>query len=423
MGWDVKATADGAVDAIGKLPSMADVSTRIPTLEQLAPYSNVFLVVGVVAVAIAVLFMTKFGERLRSVLNEIFFTNWQLAVLGSAALLLSMAGGWTTWDGMRNFTGESVLSAMFTFGIHGVMLIVAWLIGESFATGMNQVRGRYGRSVSAPMVALTLIGGALLATAAVIAVIRSRLSDDQVLMGLSGVGALLLAIALLVMFSKSDVIQPYAQGARIIAKNAMLWVMFLACMTTSVFFSFDSRFNVIFPKDQRERAAEIRTKKQVSAVVADIGDTISAARISEAGHLFESDGWKAYETELAKLSKASEGAEAEIEAHFTRQMEAFPLLDRRAAGAHRHRYLEPGRPLRQEGRADRRALAPQDRAPDARCRAGNQEDRARQPRQGDRCQARRGHGRGQGRRRHAEGGQGPGLPRAHGGNGQAQGVL
>src|SRR5207344_2555138 len=33
-------------------------------------------------------------------------------------------------------------------------------------------------------------------------------------------------------------------------------------------------------------------------------------------------GWNAYEQQLAALSKASEGAEAEIEAHFTRQMEA-----------------------------------------------------------------------------------------------------
>jgi hypothetical protein len=137
-----------------------------------------------------------------------------------------------------------------------------------------------------------------------------------------GVGAALLAIALLVMFSKSDVVQPYAQGIRIVAKNAMLWVMFLACMGTSVFFSFDSRFNVIFPKDQRERAAEIRTKNQVAGVVSDIGDTISSHRITEAEQLFQSQGWGAYEAQLAALSKASEGAEAEIEAHFTRQMEA-----------------------------------------------------------------------------------------------------
>ena len=61
-------------------------------------------------------------------------------------------------------------------------------------------------------------------------------------------------------------------GMRIVAKNGMLWVMFLACMATSVFFSFDSRFNVIFPKDQRERAAEIRTKNQVAGVVATRGN-------------------------------------------------------------------------------------------------------------------------------------------------------
>ena len=57
-------------------------------------------------------------------------------------IVLSLASGWTTWDGMKNFTGEPILSAMVTFGIQGVMLIVAWLIGESFATGMNQQMAR-----------------------------------------------------------------------------------------------------------------------------------------------------------------------------------------------------------------------------------------------------------------------------------------
>src|SRR5665647_120511 len=68
----------------------------------------------------------KVGPRLWRVVEEIFFTNWQLAMLGTAAIVLSLAGGWTTWDGMTNFTGEPVLSLMFTFGIHGVMLIIAW---------------------------------------------------------------------------------------------------------------------------------------------------------------------------------------------------------------------------------------------------------------------------------------------------------
>ena len=39
-----------------------------------------------------------------------FSENWQLALLGSTAIALSLASGWTTWDGMRNFTGEPILS-------------------------------------------------------------------------------------------------------------------------------------------------------------------------------------------------------------------------------------------------------------------------------------------------------------------------
>jgi hypothetical protein len=314
MGWDVKATADSLAQG---LPSLST-----PSLQQITPETAASWIVAAIAVMGIATILTRLLPRLWRSIEDVMMTNWRLALLGSAALLLSAAGGWTTWDGMRNFTGESVLSAMFTFGIHGVMLIVAWLIGESFATGMNQMRGSYGKKINPPMVALTVLGGGLLITAGAIYTIRLGLSNDQTLYSIMGVGAALLIVALVIMFSKSDVVQPYAQGIRIMTKNAMLWVMFFACMATSVFFSFDSRFNVIFPTDQRERAAEIRTKKQVAGVVADIGDKISTQRIAEAERLFESAGWGAYEAQLSKLSKASEGADAEIEAHFTQQMEA-----------------------------------------------------------------------------------------------------
>jgi hypothetical protein len=312
MGWDVKAAADGVVQALPSLPNGQDFSL---------PQAANWVIMGLLVLGIASA-LVRLLPKLWGAIEQTLFTNWRLALIGGSALILSLAGGWTTWDGMRNFTGESVLSAMFTFGIHGVMLIVAWLIGESFATGMNQVRGRHGRTVNGPLIALSLIGGGLLLAALTVGVVHFGVSNDQLLYGLAAAGAVLLAVSALVMFSKSDVVQPYAQGLRIIAKNAMLWVMFLACMSTSVFFSFDSRFNVIFPKDQRERAAEIRTKNQVAGVVADIGDTISSRRITEAEKLFQSDGWHSYEQQLANLSKASEGAEAEIEAHFTKQMEA-----------------------------------------------------------------------------------------------------
>ncbi len=68
-------------------------------------------------------------------------TNWQLFLLGLTGLVLSLASGYTTWDGMTNFTGDAILSLMITFGIQGIMLIAAWLIGESFAVGMAGGRG------------------------------------------------------------------------------------------------------------------------------------------------------------------------------------------------------------------------------------------------------------------------------------------
>ena len=34
------------------------------------------------------------------------FGNWQLAVLGTTAILLSLVSGYTTWDGLRNLTQQ-----------------------------------------------------------------------------------------------------------------------------------------------------------------------------------------------------------------------------------------------------------------------------------------------------------------------------
>ena len=314
MGWDVKATADGIVQSLPEMPTLSAESVSLPQAAN-------WIIMGLLVLAIASA-LTRLLPRIWAATEQVLFSNWRLALIGSAALILSLAGGWVTWDGMRNFTGESVLSAMFTFGIHAVMLITAWLIGESFATGMNQMRGASARKVNAPMIALSLIGFALLVAALVAGIVLYGLSNDQLFYGLAAAGLVVLAVAGILIFSKSDVVQPYTQGVRIVAKNSMLWVMFLVCMSTSVFFSFDSRFNVIFPKDQRERAAEIRTTNQVAGVVADIGETISSRRIAEAETLFQSQGWAAYEGQLASLSRASEGAEREIETHFTRQMEA-----------------------------------------------------------------------------------------------------
>jgi hypothetical protein len=142
MGFDVKAAADqmiAAVDAIPK-PSGEQLAANASNAAQqvssaIAANPSSFVSYTIAAIAVMTLFglFWKVRVRLGKALEETMFSNWRLALLGSTGVILTMASGYTTWDGMRNFTGEGVLSAMVTFGIQGVMLIVAWLIGESFA--------------------------------------------------------------------------------------------------------------------------------------------------------------------------------------------------------------------------------------------------------------------------------------------------
>src|SRR4029079_16047373 len=119
-----------------------------------------------------------------------------------------------------------------------------------------------------------------------------------------------------------DISTPYVQSLRLIVKNAVLWVMFLAAMAASVFFSFDSHFNAIFAAEQRKRAAEIRTTNQIGGVVADIGAVTQKRQIEEAERLFDTEGWKAYDKQLASLSQAAQGAQGEIEKYYVQLMEA-----------------------------------------------------------------------------------------------------
>jgi len=279
--------------------------------------------------------VSKLGKRVWNAVEETMFSNWRLALLAATGLVLSVASGWTTWDGMRNFTQEPLLSLMITFGIQGVMLIVAWLIGESFATGMSQQTPSGPRGINKGVQAvlggftgvllfLVLLAITLQGTGQ-IDLRETNASDlswsnfgDKLLVAASG----LLIVALVVVYATSDIIKPYLQGSRVILKNAVLWVMFLACMTTSVFFSFDSLFSAIFPQTERVRAADLRAQNQVAGIVADIGQTIENRKQQESDLLFSSPGWQAYDAQLTKLANAAQGAQGEIERYFNEQVEA-----------------------------------------------------------------------------------------------------
>jgi hypothetical protein len=280
--------------------------------------------------------VARIGKPAWKQIEETILSNWRLALLGTTALVLSLASGWTTWDGMRNFTQEPLLSLLITFGIQGVMLIVAWLIGESFAVGMSQqTAGGAPRGLNRGVqAAIGLATGTLLFLGLLAIIAQStgtidvrnagstELSwsnlGDKLLIAVVG----LLILAFVVVYATSDIIKPYLQGSRVILKNAVLWVMFLACMTTSVFFSFDSLFSAIFPQSERVRAAELRAQNQVAGLIADIGQTIDRRAMHEAEALFTSPGWQAYDEHLTKLAVAAQGAQGEIERYFNEQVEA-----------------------------------------------------------------------------------------------------
>jgi hypothetical protein len=327
MGAEAGNTQTGAGQS---LPDLSNLPQHLSSLQPLAGH----IFTGVVLLLLLA-GAYKVAPRIWKALEETLLSNWRLGLLAATALVLSLASGWTTWDGMRNFTNEPILSLMITFGIQGVMLIIAWLIGESFATGMSQQstgapRGTLSRGFQAG--AGGLIGTLLFITVSVLFLqstgqvdVRSASAGNVDFWGISDkllviVVGLLLA-ALIALYSASDIVKPYLQSSRVIVKNAVLWVMFLACMATSVFFSFDSLFTAIFPQSERVRAAELRAQNQVAGIVADIGSTIETRRITAADELFRSEGWTAYEQQLDALATASRGAEGQIEAYYVQKME------------------------------------------------------------------------------------------------------
>ncbi len=325
MDWDFKTTADTVSQSLGNIPTLPN---------NFAP-PEALVSVGVVFGALSLLYwlFRPMLERLSKTFQDTVFTNWRLALLAMTGLVLSLASGWTTWDGMKNFTNEPLLSFMITFGIQGVMLIIAWLIGESFATGMNQqatsaVNGFTNRA--------TLFLGPLIGIILFIALAlwmmplgASNVDATSNSSGLSQFGDRLivlviglLTIALVFLYAASDVVKPYIQSTRVVAKNAVLWIMFLCCMATSVFFSFDSLFANIFPQSERVRAAELRAQNQVAGIVADIDQTISTRRMSAVDDLFVSEGWQTYDAQLAKLANVAKQSERDVEQFFHDQAEA-----------------------------------------------------------------------------------------------------
>jgi hypothetical protein len=311
----------------------------VPLVNGLSETSNTLVFGAGVLFVVLFLLFSQFGKRLARLFTVAMFSNWRLGLLGLTGFVLSVASGWTTWDGMRNFTQEPILSALVTFGIQGIMLIVAWLIGESFATGMNhRPRGVAGRSSSSALRALqpiaSSVAGILLFTAIGILIysaFATQSIDDAARAAsapwwsnwwdkLAVAAPVVVLVTLLIVNAGSDVLADYTQSLRVMIRSAVLWFMFLACMVTSVFFSFDSLFSTIFPASERQRAAELRAQNQVAGIVNDIGGLAASRRLSEQEALFSHQSWSQYAANLDHLSKVARTAEDQLQAFMERKM-------------------------------------------------------------------------------------------------------
>lgn len=351
---------------MGAAMNITEFAYSSPSLLQFSQSAVGFIII---ALAIVLLFYFRVLQRVFNTIRYHIFSSWQLGLLASAALVLSLASGWTTWDGMQNFTQEPTLSLMITFGVQGVMLIAAWLIGESFATGMrsdpssdveagpSSSSWQYFYLFSASVIAVLLFSVVSILVLKQSAAEQSLQPYAQVLSIPNGflLAAIVLLLAATVILNiGSDILADYLRVARIFIRGSILWVMFLACMATSVFFSFDSLFSSIFSQNERMRAAELRAQNYVSSAIDDVRNIVQSQRLREREKLFTSEGWEKYESSLDRVVQVAKLAPSSLRDHFENRM-----LDKQKTIA--RRQVEKAAAESQQARVSRQVRALNDK--------------------------------------------------------------
>ena len=199
------------------------------------------------------------------------------------------------------------------------MLIAAWLIGESFVTekakNQKSPRSRTRRfwSIGDRRVGFLVFLGLGLTVLVVVSIFIGYQSDVRRFWSAQSepfkhVLTATLFMALLLVIAGRTIIYNYLLSIRVVAQNAVLWIMFLACMTTSVFFSFDSLFSTIFSETERQRAADLRTRSEVASIMNDVVDVTARRQLERRTALLSSSEWSAYSRILHQLETELQAA-------------------------------------------------------------------------------------------------------------------
>lgn len=233
------------------------------------------------------------------------FANWRIALLAMTSVVLSVASGWTTWDGMSNFTSAPALSFLITFGIQSVLLISAWMLGEAL---VNRFRNSKSDTVFTGLSGLlvVLLGLALMAAAISTTDAVHHLPGSVVRFLATpgfwiGVSIAVIVVLAGLVFRWVSQPAPRRNPTRAFLNTAMLSFMFAACMATSVFFSFDSLFSSVFPDSERARASEIRAQSRVDGILNDLPGETQRASLSLQSRIVSGPVWGAYASRIEKL--------------------------------------------------------------------------------------------------------------------------
>lgn len=226
-------------------------------------------------------------------MSSLVETNWRLVLLGVTSAVLSIASGWTTLDGMSNFTNAPVLSFLITFGIQSVMLISAWMLGEAVVNRFHGVKSGRRAALTALFFFLAfLVASSVVFFTAVLPYFTDHVTTAPNLshwVGPTvGVSVIFCTVAIVLRFWSSN------NPARALFSAAMLAVMFTVCMITSVFFSFDSLFSTVFPESERRRVSEIRARSLTDGVLNDLMIIALESRVVEKTRVLESPAWRTF---------------------------------------------------------------------------------------------------------------------------------
>lgn len=177
-----------------------------------------------------------------------------LTLIFCASLCLSLASGYTTWDGMTEFTNSGILSFLMTAGLQGLMLVLAWVVGKEYVAD---------------------------------SLFRQSLEPSS-------------------HDTTTGKKPPRQKFDFFLWRHKGIILSFLLCAAVSVFFSFDSFFRNIYTETQRSLAATTTARTELQIITGEVETTLKQASLKAQKGLIKSAQWANLKKRMNGLAENTE---------------------------------------------------------------------------------------------------------------------